>query len=234
MSTIQNFKNFLRHGKQARVANSPHAEPTTNVQSVHAHYQRYDQYGAPNQQFSVTDPSAYDYKPLQAGTQVQGDYSGAAVDNSIAAAIAGDHRVKQAHQAVGVKDRKADLDPSVIERIVTEERVNKTKMPRYRGLERYTLIEKMGDGAFSNVYRAKDNTEQFGEVAIKVVRKFEMNTNQVCSNQSSLLHLFVSPVCFAFTLEPSLYDCVASFCQYCERFREIVSFIRIIRRRQRQ
>ncbi len=36
----------------------------------------------------------------------------------------------------------------------------------------------MGDGAFSNVYRAKD-TQQPGEVAIKVVRKFEMNANQV-------------------------------------------------------
>jgi len=39
----------------------------------------------------------------------------------------------------------------------------------------------MGDGAFSNVYRAKDTTGQYDEVAIKVVRKFEMNSNQVCS-----------------------------------------------------
>jgi serine/threonine protein kinase len=46
-------------------------------------------------------------------------------------------------------------------------------------LERWTLIEKMGDGAFSNVYKARDTTGQVGEVAIKVVRKFEMNSSQV-------------------------------------------------------
>jgi hypothetical protein len=52
-------------------------------------------------------------------------------------------------------------------------------LPRYPGLERYILIEKMGDGAFSNVYKARD-TQTHDEVAIKVVRKFEMNSNQVC------------------------------------------------------
>jgi serine/threonine protein kinase len=72
-----------------------------------------------------------------------------------------------------------NYDPAVIERIVAEERASKGKLPRYPGLERYVLLEKMGDGAFSNVYRAKDTTGQFDEVAIKVVRKFEMNNNQV-------------------------------------------------------
>ena len=42
------------------------------------------------------------------------------------------------------------------------------------------LQEKMGDGAFSNVYRAKDTQGDFDQVAIKVVRKFEMNSSQVC------------------------------------------------------
>jgi len=37
----------------------------------------------------------------------------------------------------------------------------------------------MGDGAFSNVYRARDTTGQFDQVAIKVVRKYEMNNLQV-------------------------------------------------------
>ena len=35
MSTIQNLKNFIRHGKQAR-QQQQHAEPTTKVASVHA------------------------------------------------------------------------------------------------------------------------------------------------------------------------------------------------------
>ena len=76
--------------------------------------------------------------------------------------------------------QQKDYDNSVLERIVAEERESKGKLPRYPGLERYTLLEKMGDGAFSNVYRAKDNEGQYPEVAIKVVRKFEMNSTQVC------------------------------------------------------
>ena len=197
MSAIQNFKNFLRHGKQARVANSPpHAEPTINVQKAHVHRQRYDPY----QRVGITDPNVYDHKPLPAGVQVQGDYSAAAVDDrnvvaragDAASRAAGDHQKKQAHQPTATRDRKVDYDPNVIERIVTEERESRAKMPRYPGLERYTLVEKMGDGAFSNVYRAKDNTGQFDEVAIKVVRKFEMNSKQVRSTRPlfspSVLH----------------------------------------------
>lgn len=65
-----------------------------------------------------------------------------------------------------------------LQQIINEEREQKGKLPKYPGLERYVLLEKMGDGAFSNVYRARD-TQQPGEVAIKVVRKFEMNANQV-------------------------------------------------------
>ncbi|KAG9805894.1 Ca2+/calmodulin-dependent protein kinase, partial [Aureobasidium melanogenum] len=48
----------------------------------------------------------------------------------------------------------------------------------YPGLERWNLVEKMGDGAFSNVYRARDSQGVYNEVAIKVVRKFEMNSTQ--------------------------------------------------------
>ena len=61
---------------------------------------------------------------------------------------------------------------------MNEEREQKGKMPKYPGLERYILLEKMGDGAFSNVFRAKDTTTQL-EVAIKVVRKYEMSAAQV-------------------------------------------------------
>ncbi|RPB14909.1 Pkinase-domain-containing protein [Morchella conica CCBAS932] len=36
----------------------------------------------------------------------------------------------------------------------------------------------MGDGAFSNVYRARDSTGEYDQVAIKVVRKYELNAAQ--------------------------------------------------------
>jgi hypothetical protein len=77
----------------------------------------------------------------------------------------------------GTKGQKISADE--LARIVAEEKVNKGKLPRYPGLERWRLIEKMGDGAFSNVYRAVDTEGTAGEVAVKVVRKFEMSQNQV-------------------------------------------------------
>lgn len=175
MSTIQNLKNFIRHGKQAR-----HAEATTDVSNVHAH-----QYGSPargqnQQQHAITDPNVYDHhKPLQGAPQPHGDYSAAAVNDQNRAAQAGNVADRAAADAQKKQAAKDAVDPSVLERIVAEERESKGKLPRYPGLERWTLLEKMGDGAFSNVYRAKDNTGQYGEAAIKVVRKFEMNSSQV-------------------------------------------------------
>ncbi|KAJ3853005.1 kinase-like domain-containing protein [Lentinula lateritia] len=63
------------------------------------------------------------------------------------------------------------------EQIVKEEREAKAQMPSYKGLENFKLLEKMGDGAFSNVYKALDlKTGQ--KVAVKVVRKYELNANQ--------------------------------------------------------
>ena len=182
MSTIQNLKNFIRHGKQARGGNPPHGDPTTNVSPVHAQPQRF---AAPSQNhYANSDPNVLDHKPLQAGHVQGGDYSVANMDNRNVAAQAGGVAAKAAGDGQrigngGTVDRKKDYDPSVIERIVAEERESKGKLPKYPGLERFTLLEKMGDGAFSNVYRAKDMTGEFDEVAIKVVRKFEMNSSQV-------------------------------------------------------
>lgn len=190
MSTIQNLKNFIRHGKQARTANQPHGDPTTTVSPVHAQpqpqQQRYQPPAAQNQ-YAISDPNVLDHKPLHAGNVPGGDYSTANLDNRNVAAQAGgvaakavaDKQDKQRAANAGSTAREKDLDPSVIERIVAEERESQGKLPKYPGLERWTLLEKMGDGAFSNVYRAKDNTGQRGEVAIKVVRKFEMNSSQV-------------------------------------------------------
>ena len=182
MSTIQNLKNFIRHGKQARAGNPPHGDPTTNVSPVHAQQQRFST--PPQNHYANSDPNVLDHKPLQAGHVQGGDYSVANMDNRNVAAQAGGVAAKAAGDGQrigngGVVDRKKDYDPSVIERIVAEERESKGKLPRYPGLERFRLLEKMGDGAFSNVYRARDTTGEFDEVAIKVVRKFEMNSSQV-------------------------------------------------------
>jgi serine/threonine-protein kinase RCK2 len=182
MSTIQNLKNFIRHGKQARQNHNAHADPTTSVSPVHAHQQPVQK-----QHQAITDPNVLDHKQLQAGNMQHHEFSAANVDHRNVAAQAGGVAAQKAGEGQklnqgGAKERKKDYDPTVLERIVAEERESKGKFPRYPGLERFHLVEKMGDGAFSNVYRAKDLTGEFNEVAIKVVRKFEMSTSQVCSD----------------------------------------------------
>ena len=173
MSTIQNLKNFIRHGKQARVVDPPRDLPTTNISPVHAQHQKHQGYG-------VGEPNAAYEHHLQlqhpAEQPMDGAYSVGATDNRNVAAQAG----AAAAQAQGKQQKvQAAGREAEIQQIVAEEREKQGKLPKYPGLERYHLVAKMGDGAFSNVYRAKD-TQQGGEVAIKVVRKFEMNSNQVC------------------------------------------------------
>ncbi len=193
MSTIQNLKNFIRHGKQARQA---HGDPTTNVSPVHAQQQRYAP-PPPNAQFAMSDPNVLDHKPLQHGHVPGADFSAANIDNRNVAAQAGGAAAKAAGDKQRVGDAGSvarsgkETDPSVVERIVAEERESQGKLPKYPGLERWTLLEKMGDGAFSNVYRAREANGQGPEVAIKVVRKFEMNSTQVSleTAPSSLLSL---------------------------------------------
>ena len=204
MSTIQNLKNFIRHGKQAR-----HGDPTTTVSPVNATQQRYAP--PPPQNYALSDPNVLDHKPLQHGHVPGGDYSVAGgMDNRNIAAQAGgaaakaaDHKHKKEAQG-GSVERSKDLDPSVIERIVAEERESKGKLPKYPGLEKWTLVEKMGDGAFSNVYRARDATGRGPEVAIKVVRKFEMSSNQVSigGRSEEPFFLFAVPFPLTFPIPP--------------------------------
>ncbi len=184
MSTIQNLKNFIRHGKQARQA----ADPTTSTSPVHAQQQRYAP-PPPNAQYAMSDPNVLDHKPLQQAHVPGGDYSAANVGHRNVAAQAGNAAAKaagdkQRMDGGGSVERGNDMDPSVIERIVAEERESQGKLPKYPGLDRWTLLEKMGDGAFSNVYRAREASGSGPEVAIKVVRKFEMNSTQVCPCQA--------------------------------------------------
>ncbi|KAI9264992.1 kinase-like domain-containing protein [Phascolomyces articulosus] len=54
------------------------------------------------------------------------------------------------------------------------------EIPNYTGLVNYQLVEKLGDGAFSNVYKAIDK-ETNRMVAVKVVRKLELSQTQKAS-----------------------------------------------------
>ena len=122
-------------------------------------------------------------QPHQAYSIAPGD---AVNPNRVAqAGHAAAHHV-EANQAMehGAAGKAKHSNGEHVARIVAEENASRSKFPHYPGLEHYELLEKMGDGAFSNVYRARDRNGTLGEVAIKVVRKFEMNSMQVSSYQT--------------------------------------------------
>lgn len=180
-SQFQNLKNFIRHGKHAR-----------NNQDGTSH--------PPQQQHALSDPTGK-VEPQKQYHQKQ-DFSVAPVDNRNVVAQANNaaanatgaqqklhindpntvHSPKGGVSAGGIGGQGGKAyDETVLARIVAEEKESRERLPRYPGLERWILLEKMGDGAFSNVYRARDSTGEFDQVAIKVVRKYELNAAQVCT-----------------------------------------------------
>ncbi|KAF7557202.1 hypothetical protein G7046_g6100 [Stylonectria norvegica] len=173
MSTIQQLKNFIRHGKQARVPNSNEDSSRKNDPSL-------PQAPLPVQQknMGISEPN-YAHRapappPAEAYSEAPGDGQNRVAQANHAAA----HHVEPAQQVESQSSKNRLVDDTNLAQLVAEENESKSKFPRYPGLERWKLVEKMGDGAFSNVYRAHDTTGETGDVAIKVVRKYEMNSMQ--------------------------------------------------------
>ncbi|KAI1079017.1 CAMK/CAMK1 protein kinase [Whalleya microplaca] len=173
MSTIQQLKNFIRHGKQARVNNSDEPprkheySPTQTAAQQQKAMAHVTEPGLPAGHGQNNPlPDAYSVQPGDAQNRV-----------AQADGVAAHHA--EANQSVSSSQSKSKRDEDArIAKIIQEENESKSKFPKYPGLERWELLEKMGDGAFSNVYRARDLKSNAGEVAIKVVRKFEMNNMQ--------------------------------------------------------
>ncbi|CDR98814.1 hypothetical protein [Sporisorium scitamineum] len=177
MPVLEQFKNFIRHGKAAREApdgsiTDPSAGPSIQVQPPESSSSSRNTLSgfAPQDKASpvpaTTSSTAKSHQPSQADQQARDMKQ--SNGNHLAVPAAGSSKGVVANEQY---QREA-------ERIVAEEREASEKMPYYEGLsERFQLIKKMGDGAFSNVYKARDR--QTGQkVAIKVVRKYELNSNQ--------------------------------------------------------
>jgi hypothetical protein len=176
MSTIQQLKNFIRHGKQARVVDEPPRSKNDSSPSK-------------QQPASKSTTAARNTDP-EIGTSTAAKYTTA-------------HHDPAQPQAIDIKTKQQKRIPDEnIAKLVAEENASKSMFPQYPGLERWELLEKMGDGAFSNVYRARDREGDAGEVAIKVVRKFEMNSMQVCGFEGpillSRLSVFLCLLAFSF------------------------------------
>lgn len=177
-----------KSGKQGKAAHAD--EPTRHVSPVNVQRNN-DAPPANANHYAHTDPNMAHIQQHPAPDHYA--YSMADGNNQNRAAQAGN---AAAHAADAQQKKKAatkKVDQEDLARIVAEENESKGRLPRYPGLERWQLIEKMGDGAFSNVYKARDLEGQAGEVAIKVVRKFEMNSSQVSTITTESSFLSVCP-----------------------------------------
>lgn len=166
MSLSQKIQNLIKgHGKQARVV------PSDPVKATDLSIYEADQ-NSPRYPRSDIGIGTHQAAPKAVQVNAKGiiDTSSSIRESKAAKAAA--------HAADQSKKKATKIDKEDLARMLAEENENKGKLPLYPGLERWQLIEKMGDGAFSNVYRARDVQGQAGEVAIKVVRKYEMNSNQ--------------------------------------------------------
>ncbi|CAD6888994.1 unnamed protein product [Tilletia controversa] len=135
---------------------------------------------ANRQLFHGAQPASIPDKAQPAQT-VRTDASahGSSAPASNQASKAAQHAANQAAANASVNassDKHKHQDAA--QQMVDEERQASEKLPKYEGLtERFDLVCKMGDGAFSNVYKARDK-KTGKKVAIKVVRKYELNSNQ--------------------------------------------------------
>ncbi|KAK2599945.1 MAPK-activated protein kinase Srk1 [Conoideocrella luteorostrata] len=177
MSTIQQLKNFIRHGKQARNVNvNDDTSRKEDASIAHPLPQPI------HDKMNNSDPSLQHQVPIPAKEPL-GAYSEAPGNAQNRVAQAGNAAAHQAEPAQDLDGKSRGtsnkrVNDASLAKLVAEENASRSKFPRYPGLERWELIEKMGDGAFSNVYRARDLQGDAGEVAIKVVRKYEMNSVQ--------------------------------------------------------
>ncbi|KAF8462563.1 hypothetical protein BDZ91DRAFT_333660 [Kalaharituber pfeilii] len=199
MPVIENLKNFIRHGKQAKNIQNNEVSSTNRNRHVHSDPAP----GTGDVPLHKAAPPADFFVAAGGGNR----NIVAQADVHIANATAQHQHLEDdpgivpgAGPGIGITpggivggiNAAGKYDDTLLARIVAEEKESKGKLPKYPGLERYTLLEKMGDGAFSNVYRAKDKQGDYEEVAIKVVRKYELNAHQVCFFQPQSMSRFCS------------------------------------------
>ncbi|KAG0214044.1 hypothetical protein BGX28_002910 [Mortierella sp. GBA30] len=155
---LEQLKNFIRHGKSGKDM-KPRDSGVSTQSSQNSSSKSKSRTGSRNPSPSRNTTTSTAGSPRTAFDQNNNN-------NNVTA---------QVNAAVGANFNNTNTEAA--SRIVAEEKQQKSKMPFYPGLERYRLVEKMGDGAFSNVYKAHD-TKMDRMVAVKVVRKFELNAHQ--------------------------------------------------------
>ncbi|KAF9138337.1 hypothetical protein BGX30_009266 [Mortierella sp. GBA39] len=174
---LEQLKNFIRHGKSGKDMKPRESSSTTGLSS--------------SSRSSKSRNASRNNSPSRNTTASLGSTAIATEGTSAADIQDNGAATAAAVNATNFNNNNTEA----ASRIVAEEKHQKSKMPVYPGLERYRLVEKMGDGAFSNVYKAYD-TKMDRLVAVKVVRKFELNAHQNRSYSHSTTDAWLSAVSF--------------------------------------
>ncbi|KAG9120724.1 hypothetical protein FRC07_003665 [Ceratobasidium sp. 392] len=153
---------LIRHGKHARAPAAQAASPVVTEHHQAAHRRdRYDDGSATSRTSRDRD------RERERAERLERERQSAQEKAQI--------QMPSTHGSMPAPETKSYAREA--EMIVAEEREAASKMPQFPALERYRMIEKMGDGAFSNVYKAVD-LQTGKKVAVKVVRKYEMSSSQ--------------------------------------------------------
>lgn len=206
MAVFDNFKNFIRQGKAAKNSHAVKHDTNAGAKSNAEAKKQQEQHSHKHESRETREYSAEPVYHAPSAEQ-EPDFSEEPVQQhaSSSASTTTTHREKR------TKQQKYD---DAIKQIIAEEKQSHSQMPSYPGLEQYELVEKMGDGAFSVVYRAIDR--ETGEPrAIKAVKKKHLTSSQRASvlkeaaimrqlDHPSIVHMFSfieTPVHYFIVLE---------------------------------
>ncbi|ODV80176.1 Pkinase-domain-containing protein [Suhomyces tanzawaensis NRRL Y-17324] len=178
---FENLKAFIRHGKQA---NDLKKKP------VNSNFDTVNEFGYPVSGDTITSngypsdlsnlPSNVSNLPSQLGgldvTLIsKEEVEKLQLDDEARARAEAQAQVEAQSRAQATYENQRYQEAA--HHIVEQERLQKLKSVKYPGLENYEVLEQMGEGAFSIVYKAR-HLPSNQHVAIKILRKFQMDQAQ--------------------------------------------------------
>lgn len=184
---FENLKAFIRHGKQANDIKKKRQIPEQQPREIQLiNYQQTPQQSrsVPENPFQPEYDEKYNQATLYPPTLQQQQYP---QDPQVVDPYQQDTHFQQNYQHQGVYDNYGQSDVTLNDQstdysmlasqLVEEENKQKQKSVKYPNLENYQVLEQMGEGAFSVVYKAK-HLASGKEVAVKILRKFQMDQAQ--------------------------------------------------------
>lgn len=173
MAVFDNLRNFIRQGKQAGSKNTHASESSL-----------------PSASDKVSPKAGHTKGSIQGNAifseneGVSTDHPGKGTSRQPGPPVCESQAVKAKNVDSPAKGKANKYDIAV-KQIIAEENLTRSKIPSYPGLENYQLISKMGDGAFSIVYRAKVVTDNIPmglranePRAIKIVSRKNLTASQ--------------------------------------------------------